>query len=125
PANGAMSNYPDGAAAYEMRVRQQTTTSLTAAQIHEIGQRELTRLRTEMDAVMRRTGFTGEFAQFITYINTDPKFFHTGPEALLAGYRDIAKRIDAELPRLFFELPRAPYGVRAMPDFAGPDAAEN
>lgn len=124
PADGAMRNYPDGARVYEMVVRHQTTTALSAAQIHAIGQRELARLRAEMEAVMRRTGFTGDFPQFIQYINTDPKFFHTGPEALLAGYRDIAKRIDAELPRLFAELPRAPYGVRAMPDFQGPDAAE-
>jgi uncharacterized protein (DUF885 family) len=110
---------------YELLVRHQTTTDLSAAQIHAIGQRELARLRAEMEAVMQRTGFKGDFAQFIHHLNTDPKFFHAGPDALLAGYRDIAKRIDAEVPRLFAELPRAPYGVRAMPDFAGPDAAEN
>jgi uncharacterized protein (DUF885 family) len=123
--NGAMSSYPDGQRVYEMLVRHQTTTDLSAAQIHAIGQRELARLRAEMEAVMQRTGFKGDFAQFIHHLNTDPKFFHAGPDALLAGYRDIAKRIDAEVPRLFAELPRAPYGVRAMPDFAGPDAAEN
>ena len=123
--NGAMSSYPGGRQVYEMLVRHQTTTDLSAAQIHAIGQRELARLRGEMEAVMQRTGFQGDFAQFIQFLNTDPKFFHTGPQALLAGYRDIAKRIDAEVPRLFAELPRAPYGVRAMPDFAGPDAAEN
>jgi uncharacterized protein (DUF885 family) len=125
PADGALRNFPDGARVYEMVVRHQTTTALTADQIHATGQRELARLRSEMEAVMRRTGFAGDFAQFVAYINTDPKFFHAGPEQLLAGYRDIAKRIDAELPRLFAELPRAPYGVRAMPAFAGPDAAEN
>ena len=124
PADGALRNYPDGERVYEMVVRHQTTTALSAARIHEIGQRELARLRAEMEEVMRRTGFAGDFTQFIHYINTDPKFFHTGPEALLAGYRDIAKRIDAEVPRLFAELPRAPYGVRAMPEFQGPDAAE-
>ena len=59
------------------------------------------------------------------YLNTDPKFFHTGPEALLAGYRDIAKRIDAELPRLFAQLPRAPYGVRSMPASRGRGCARS
>jgi uncharacterized protein (DUF885 family) len=124
PADGGLRNYPGGDRVYEMLVRHQTTTSLSPEAIHATGQRELSRLRTEMEAVMRRTGFTGEFPQFVQYLNTDPKFFHSGPEALLAGYRDIAKRIDAELPRLFAELPRAPYGVRAMPQFRGPDAAE-
>ena len=107
-----------------MLVRHRTTTALSAAQIHAIGLRELARLRGEMEGVMRQAKFEGDFAQFIHDIHTDPRFFHTGPAPLLAGYRDIAKRIDAELPRLFAELPRAPYGVRAMPEFRGPDAAE-
>ena len=124
PANGALSNYPDGRRVYELLVRSQTTTNLGAAEIHAIGQRELVRLRGEMEAVMRETKFDGDFAAFVKHLNTDPKFYYTDPEALLGGYRAIAKRIDAELPRLFAELPRAPYGVRAMPAFRGPDAAE-
>jgi uncharacterized protein (DUF885 family) len=124
PTHGALHAYPDGARVYEMLVRNQTTTSLSAAQIHAIGLREVARIRAEMEGVMRQTKFEGGFAQFIDYLNTDPKFFHTSADALLAGYRDISKRIDAEMPRLFAELPRAPYGVRAMPAFRGPDAAE-
>ncbi|MEO5672800.1 MAG: DUF885 domain-containing protein [Ramlibacter sp.] len=124
PANGALHGYPDGGRVYDMVVRQRTTTSLTAAEIHAIGLRETACLRREMEGVMREAKFTGDFAQFIHYLNTDPKFFHSSPEALLIGYRDIAKRIDAEMPRLFAELPRASYGVRAMESFRGPDAAE-
>jgi len=124
PANGALGNYPDGSKLYDEVVRQQTTTNLTAAEVHAIGQRELKRLRGEMETVMRETKFDGDFAAFVLFLNTDPKFFHKSPEALLAGYRDIAKRIDAELPRLFVELPRAPYGIRAMPAHLGADRAE-
>jgi len=124
PADGALSRYPEGAEVYAARVRSQTTTELSATQIHAIGLRELTRLRAEMEAVRREVGFDGDFAKFIVHLNTDPKFFHTSPEALLAGYRDIAKRIDPELPRLFAVLPRAPYGVRAMPAYRSPDTAE-
>jgi uncharacterized protein (DUF885 family) len=124
PANGSLSHYPGGAAVYDVIVRQMTTTALSAAQIHAIGQRELARLRGEMEAVMRELKYAGDFGSFVRHLYTDPKFFYDSPEALLAGYRDIAKRIDAELPRLFAELPRAPYGVRAMPAFRGPDAAE-
>jgi uncharacterized protein (DUF885 family) len=124
PANGALSNYPDGTHVYHIVVRNQTTTNLSATQIHDIGLRELSRLRGEMEAVMRETKFDGDFDRFIHYLGTDPRFFATSPEALLAGYRDIAKRIDAQLPSLFAELPRAPYGVRSMPAFRGPDAAE-
>jgi len=124
PLDGAMSRYPQGGEVYAALVQSRTTTTLTAVQIHALGLREMARLRAEMEGVRREVGFEGDFAQFVRHLNTDPKFFHASPEALLAGYRDIAKRIDPELPRLFAVLPRAPYGVRAMPAHRGPDAAE-
>jgi uncharacterized protein (DUF885 family) len=124
PASGALGGYPGGAEVYAHEVRSNTTTEMSPAQIHAIGLRELERLRSEMEAVIKEVRFEGDFAAFVRHLNTDPKFFHTGPEALLAGYRDIAKRIDPELPKLFAELPRATYGVRAMPAHRGSDAAE-
>jgi uncharacterized protein (DUF885 family) len=124
PADGALKNYPDGLRVYEMLIRQQTTTKLGPQEIHAIGLRELTRLRGEMENVMREVKFDGDFTAFTRYLGTDPKFFHTSPESLLAGYRDIAKRLDAEMPRLFAELPRAPYGVQPMPTHMGANRAE-
>jgi uncharacterized protein (DUF885 family) len=124
PADGAFGRYPGGAAVYAALIQQHTTTDLSAAQIHALGLREMARLRAEMEAAAREAGFGDDFAKFVRHAQTDPKFFHTSPEALLVGYRDIAKRIDPELPRLFAELPRAPYGVRAMPAHTSPDAAE-
>ncbi len=100
-------------------------TDLTPRQIHEVGLREVARLRVEMERVMRDMAWNGDFPSFVAYLNADPQFFHTSREALLAGYRDIGKRLDAELPRLFAELPRMTWCVRAMPSHAGPDAAEN
>lgn len=125
PAAGNLGGYPGGAAVYAAEVRTQTTTTLSPAQIHAIGLAQVARLRGEIDQVMKDMAWTGDFASFVAHLNTDPKYFHTSPEALLAGYRDIGKRIDAELPKLFAELPRAPWGVRAMPAHVGPDAAEN
>ena len=124
PTDGALSRYLQGDRVYAELLREHSTTDLSAAQIHALGQRELTRLRAEMDAVVKAAGFDADFARFVEHLNTDPKYFHTSPQALLAGYRDIAKRIDPELPRLFAQLPRAPYGVRAMPAHMSPDRAE-
>ena len=127
PASGAMSNYPGGDVVYAAAVRQHTTTDLTPAQIHAIGLREVARLDREIQQVMVELKWTGPFVGatgFAQHMLTDPKYFHPSPEALLASYRDIAKRIDAELPKLFAELPRAPYGVRAMPAHESPDRAE-
>ena len=117
--DGALKNAPEGAKIYNILVRQQTTTDLSAGEIHAIGLRELARLRAQMEAVMRETKFEGDFPDFVKFLNTDPRFFYTSAEALLAGYRDIAKRLDAEMPKLFAELPRAPYGVQAMPVHMG------
>ncbi len=124
PAEGALLRYPDGVKLYDELVRQQTTTTMSAAEVHALGLREMARLRGEMEAVMRELKFEGDFAAFIKHLNTDPRYFHKDAESFLAGYRDITKRIDAELPRLFAELPRTPYGVRAMPAQSGPDRAE-
>ena len=124
PASGALGSYPGGAEVYAAQVQSSTTTDQTPAQIHATGRRELARLRAEMEAVMKEVKFEGNFSAFAKHLNTEPKFFHTSPEALLAGYRDIAKRIDPELPLLFAELPRAPYGVRAMPPHFSSDRAE-
>ncbi len=119
PASGALSGYPGGAAVYAMQVRHNTTTELSPQQIHDIGLAELKRLRAQMDAVRTETRFDGDWPAFVNFLNTDPRFFHDSPEALLAGYREIAKRLDAEMPKLFAELPRAPYGVSPMPAHMG------
>jgi uncharacterized protein (DUF885 family) len=119
PASGAMRDYAGGERVYEMLVRHNTTTTLSAAEIHAIGQRELGRLRAEMEAVQKEVRFEGTFAQFVHHLNTDPRFYARSADELLAGYREIAKRLDAEMPRLFAELPRAPYGIVAMPAHMG------
>jgi uncharacterized protein (DUF885 family) len=119
PGSGTMKDYADGARVYEMLVRHNTTTTLSAQEIHAIGLRELARLRAEMEAVQREVKFEGTFAQFVHHLNTDPRFYAKSADELLAGYREIAKRLDAEMPRLFAELPRAPYGVVAMPAHMG------
>ena len=115
----AASKLPGGDAYYALQVREKTTTRLTPAQIHRIGLDEIARIRKSMDEVIASTDFKGTFPEFLKFVNSDPRFtFKTG-EARLAAYRDIAKRVDAELPKLFAELPRLPYGIRAMEAFEG------
>ena len=118
----AASKLPGGAAYYAMRVRENTALPLEPRAIHDIGKREVARIRAAMDEVMASTGFNGTFAEFIQFLRTDPRFFFKTPEERLAAYRDIGKRADAELPKLFAELPRLPYGVRAMDASEGDNA---
>jgi uncharacterized protein (DUF885 family) len=114
----AMSALPDGEAWYAFSVRQSTTTRLAPAEIHEIGRREVARIRAEMDRVRAQTGFTGDFGAFMHFLRSDARFFFESADALLAAYRDIAKRADPELARLFGRLPRLPYGVVPVPSYA-------
>lgn len=123
-ADGAMLHYPDGQRIYAMQVAHSTTTRLTPRQIHDLGLRELARLRPEMEALLRTQGYSDDFPGFVRRLGTDPQHLAPSPEALLAGYREIGKRIDGELPRLFAELPRMPWGVRPMPAYMGANRAE-
>jgi uncharacterized protein (DUF885 family) len=117
----AVSDLPDGRAYYDFLAADYTTTRLTADQIHEIGLKEVARIRGEMEKIRVEVGFQGDLAAFFTHLRTDPKFFHKTPEALLDAYRAISKRIDPELVKVFRTLPRQPYGVRPIPDNIAPD----
>jgi uncharacterized protein (DUF885 family) len=109
---------PDGEAYYAWRIKTETSTDLTAKQIHELGLAEVARIRAEMERVKEQTGFKGTLTEFFQYLRTDPKFFYTDKDELLRAYRDIAKRIDPQLMKLFKTLPRSTYGVIPVPTYA-------
>jgi uncharacterized protein (DUF885 family) len=114
----AMTALPDGTAWYAHRVREMTTTDLTPDAIHQMGLAEVKRIRAEMEKVREAAGFKGSLAEFTKYLLKDPRFFFTSREALVMGYRDVAKRVDPELPKLFRTLPRLPYGILPVPEFS-------
>ncbi len=113
-----ISALPDGDAWYAVRVKTMTTTDLSSDQIHELGLSEVKRIRAEMEEAMRRTKFHGDLQAFFNFLRTDPQFFFKDKDLLLLTYRDIAKRIDPELPKLFRTLPRMPYGVIPVPAYS-------
>jgi uncharacterized protein (DUF885 family) len=118
----ATSSLPPGMPYYEAVLALFTTTRMSPKEIHDLGLAEVARIGKEMDATVAATGFKGTRADFQKSINIDPRFSYTNREDMLAGYRDIAKRADAELPRFFAELPRLPYGIRAMQPEEGDNA---
>ena len=115
------SDRPNGKAHYEFLVRRFTTTDLTPGEVHEIGLKEVARIRGEMDLVIEETGFEGDFQAFLHYLRTDPKFYYTSADELFNGYLAVAKQIDPKLVLLFGKLPRMPYGVKKIPDAIAPD----
>lgn len=128
----AASTLPQGPALYAHQLWKMTTTRMTPEEIHRLGVDEVARIRVEMMEVIRRSDFLEHhsalaeeddaslFRSFVAYLRSDPRFYHEDPEALLTGYRDICKRVDAWLPKFFGRLPRLPYGVKKIPDFMAP-----
>lgn len=115
------SDLPDGAAYYQNLIQYYTTLDLTAEEIHAIGLSEATRIRSEMMSIIEEVGFDGSFAEFLTYLRTDPQFYAQSAQELLHRAAWIAKRTDEIMPAYFKTLPRMPYGVRAVPDEIAPN----
>jgi uncharacterized protein (DUF885 family) len=113
--------FPRGEEFYALRARGFTTTSLTPDEIHELGLKEVARIRAEMEKVVKQLEYKGTFAEFLQELRTDKKHYYTSSDELLAGYQIISKRIDPQLPKLFKRLPRIPYGVEAIPANIAPD----
>ncbi len=114
----AIAELPNGEAFYNHRIYYYTSLHLTPAQVHQTGLDEVRRIRAEMDALVKKTGWAGDMAHFLEFLRTDPRFYVTSADTLLEKTALVLKRMDGELPRLFKTLPRMPYGIRAIPDYA-------
>jgi uncharacterized protein (DUF885 family) len=119
-STGAL-NLPNGKAFYQNRINFYTTSnSYTAEKIHEIGIKEVARIKSEMQKIITDLNFKGSFSDFLKFLRTDTQFYAKTPNELLMRARDIAKRADAQLPKFFKTLPRKPYGVAPVPDAIAP-----
>ena len=112
---------PDGQKFYAFKARQFTTTNLTPQEIHDIGQREVARIRAEMMDVIQQVKFKGTFKEFLTDLRTNKKFYYDNPDDLMRAYRACCKRIDPELPKLFKRLPKISYDIQPIPLLIAPD----
>jgi len=117
-----VSTVPNGKEFYQNRINFYTTSKqYTAEDIHNIGLKEVARIKAEMQQIINDLGFKGSFADFLKFLRTDEQFYAKTPKELLMFARDIAKRIDAELPKFFKTLPRKPYGVVPVPAAIAPN----
>ena len=113
--NIAATSLPNGQNYYQNRVDHYTTLTMSADEIHQVGLQEVKRIRQEMEAIIKKLEFEGNFADFINFLRTDEQFYAKTPTELLKEAAYISKKMDAQLPRLFKTLPRTPYGVKAVP----------
>ncbi len=111
---------PQGDQFYQQRIEYFTTLPLNADKVFEIGQKEVARIKADMEKVIEEVDFKGSFSEFLNFLRTDPQFYaRTGRELLMhASY--LAKKADGKLPEYFNKMPRLPYGVAPVPDAIAP-----
>ena len=115
-----VSETPNGLAYYQSRIDYYTTLNETPESIHKTGLEEVARIKKQMEAIVEEVSFKGTLKEFISFLRTDPQFYPKTAEELLKHARNIAKKIDEQLPRFFKTLPRKPYGVAPVPDAIAP-----
>jgi len=113
----AWSELPNGAEWYAYLVRHHTTTSLTPDEVHELGLKEVARIRSEMERVKSQLGYGGDLRSFFDSLRADPALYYTDPAELLAGYHSIQARVDVALPLLFARNPKAKFEIRPVEAF--------
>ncbi len=115
-----VSETPNGAEYYQSRIDYYTTLNETPKTIHEKGLKEVARIRKKMESIIDEVKFKGDLKQFINFLREDPQFYAKTPDELLKHARNIAKKLDEQLPRYFKTLPRKPYGVAPVPEAIAP-----
>ena len=115
-----ISAVPGGQEYYKALVKHFTTLDMTPDEVHEIGLKEVARIRAEMLAIIRQVKFYGSFEEFLVFLRTDEQFYAPSEEQLLKEAAWIAKRIDGQMPVFFGTLPRLSYGIIKVPDEIAP-----
>jgi uncharacterized protein (DUF885 family) len=85
-----------------------------------LGLKEVAKIKNGMEAIIKEVEFQGSFEDFFAFLRSDKQFYAQSGDELLMRARDIAKRLDEQLPKFFKTLPRTPYGVAAVPDAIAP-----
>ena len=116
----AAQELPDGKAFYRAKIREFTTVDMDSDAIHALGVSEVARLHDAMLAVMKETGFKGDFPAFLKYLRSEPRFYAKSADELLMRASWIAKKFDGKASQYFGYLPRARFAIKPVPDDMAP-----
>ena len=113
----AFSDLPNGKQWYAYLIKRQTTTNMSPDEIYQIGLEEVARIKKEMEKVKEQVGYKGDLKSFFNFLRTNPKFYYTKSEDLLAGYEQIKKKVDPQLSKLFGIIPKTNYEIKPVEEF--------
>ncbi|MHC9084558.1 DUF885 domain-containing protein [Luteimonas sp. RIT-PG2_3] len=114
---------PNGQAWYAFNAQQQTTTTQTPAEIHQIGLDEVARIHGEIRKVMAEVKFEGSLQDFFKFMQSDKQFEFKSEQALLEHYRALEAKVEAKVPTLFSLTPKAGFEIRPIEAFRAQSAA--
>jgi uncharacterized protein (DUF885 family) len=124
--SAGISAIPNGAAWYAHQVKHHTTTDMKPDEIHELGLKEVARIRAEMAKVQARYKFEGSVTEFLKWHEKQPEFrpFKTEKDVLDA-YEAINKKVTPKLPQLFGRMPKVPIEIRPEPELTRATASDH
>ena len=114
---------PGGQDWYAFLARRSTTTELTPAEIHDIGLREVARIRAQFEEAKVRVGFKGTLKEFFQHLNTSPELRFKSRDEIQAAYEALRPRVEAKVGLLFANVPKAPFEIRPVETFREVSAA--
>ena len=117
PTTDGVWRLPDGAAYYQMLLRQYTSTDMTAEQVHQLGLDEVARIHGEMRAIMARVGFSGSLQDFFAFVRTSPQFYHDTREGYIAETEERMAAMTTRLPDYFGVLPKSELAIKPVEAF--------
>ncbi len=116
------SDLPSGDLWYAHLVRYYTSTNMTPQDVHELGQREVARLRASLVSLQGALGIEGEPRAVFDALRADPRFQFSDAQSMLGGYAALRDRVDARLPALFLRRPQATFAIRPVEEFRAASA---
>ena len=116
--------YSFGKEYYDYAIRLYTTTAMTADEIHELGLSEVARLRSEMEGVKEKVGFTGDLNAFFEHVRTRAALMpFDDPQQVIDNFNAIHDKMKAKVDMLFELQPKTPFEVRRVEAFREKSAA--
>ena len=118
-----MGALPNGAAWYAHKVHDNTTHSMSPAQVHQIGLDEVARIQDGMRAVAKDLGYAKstkslpELKAFFDWMKSRDDMYFKSREELLAAYQAFDVNVAPLLPNYFNLRPKAAYEVRLVEPF--------
>jgi uncharacterized protein (DUF885 family) len=117
---------PNGREEYAFLVKSWTTTNLTPDEVFEIGEKEVKRIRGEMEKIKKEVGFKGTLNEFFDYLGKDPKFFpFKKDEDVTAAFQQIYERIKPHIANQFKVVPKTAFEIRPIEKYRAATTAAN